>query len=102
MISLAQNESLRPPSPEALTAATRALEQAALYPDPDWTDLRLALSEVHGLDPNLILCGNGSLELIAALAQVYAGPCRAVLAPQHAYPFFRRTQFFSIRAFIQT
>jgi histidinol-phosphate aminotransferase len=89
LISLAQNECLRPPSPIALQAAARALENTHLYPDPDWTDLRDALAAHHGLDADTILCGNGSLDLIGCITRVFAGPDRAVLAPAHAYPFFK-------------
>lgn len=89
LISLSQNESLRPPSPKATEAAAQALGSSMLYPDPDWTDLRHALAELHGIDPDGILCGNGSLDLIGCLARVFAGPDRAVLAPAHAYPFFQ-------------
>ena len=88
LLSLSQNESLRPPSPAALAAAAEALGQGALYPDPDWTDLRRAIAAVHGIDPGGILCGAGSLDLIGCLMRAYAGPGRAVLAPAHAYPFF--------------
>jgi hypothetical protein len=87
LISLAQNESLRPPSPAVLDAL-KAAHPAETYPDPDWTRLRKAIAGVHDLDPALILCGAGSLDLIACLARAYAGPDRAVLAPAHAYPFF--------------
>ncbi len=89
LISLSQNESLRSPSPLAIEAATHALADSALYPDPDWTNLRTALGQHHRLDPKNILCGNGSLDLISCLARCFAGPDRAVLAPAHAYPFFR-------------
>ena len=89
LISLSQNESLRPPSP----AVTEAIRQAALaphlYPDPDWGDLRQAIAHVHDVDPDLILCGNGSLDLIGCLARVYLDRDGAALVPQHAYPFFR-------------
>jgi histidinol-phosphate aminotransferase len=88
-ILLSQNESLRPPSPAAVQAATEALNGAMLYPDPDWCELRQALGAHHGVSPGDILCGAGSLDLIGCLARVLAGPERAVLAPQHAYPFFR-------------
>lgn len=89
LISLSQNESLRPPSPRAVEAAARAMQDAALYPDPDWSRLRHALAEHHGLDARALLCGNGSLDLISCIARTFAGPDRAVLAPAHAYPFFR-------------
>ena len=67
LISLSQNESLRPPSPHAIEAANRAMIEAALYPDPDWTKLRQALAAHHKLDPTGILCGNGSLDLISCI-----------------------------------
>jgi len=86
---LAQNESLRPPSPQAQAAAAQALTSGALYPDPEWTVLRHAISAAHAVPAEHILCGNGSLDLIGCLARVYAGPDRSVLIPAHAYPFFR-------------
>ena len=89
LISLSQNESLRPPNPMAIEAAARAARDQHLYPDPDWTELRAAIGTVHGLDPGAIICGNGSLDLIGCLACAYLGPGDAGLAPAHAYPFFR-------------
>ena len=89
LISLSQNESLRPPSPRAIEAAARAIGGAQLYPDPDWTALRQALATQHGLQAANILCGNGSMELILALALAFAGKDSAILAPAHGYPFFR-------------
>ncbi len=88
-ISLAQNESLLPASPLALAAARRALGDAQLYPDPDWKALRQAIAEVHGLDPATILCGCGSMELIAAVAAAYLGPGRRALTSAYGYLFFR-------------
>lgn len=87
-VSLAQNESLRPPSPRATEAAAAALSGARLYPDPGCRALRAGLAELHGIPAEGIVCGAGSLDLIAALARVYSGPGRAVLVPSHAYPFF--------------
>ncbi len=89
LVPLAQNESLRAPSPRVAEAVAQATTQAALYPDPDWSDLRHALAALHGIGADGILCGAGSLDLIGALTRVYAGPYRAVLIPRHAYPFFR-------------
>lgn len=89
LISLCQNESLRPPSPLAIEASARAARDQRLYPDPDWSDLRGAIAELHDIDPGAIICGNGSLDLIGCLARAYLGPGDAALAPAHAYPFFR-------------
>ncbi|MDG1431016.1 MAG: histidinol-phosphate transaminase [Paracoccaceae bacterium] len=89
LISLSQNESLRPPSPLAIKAAAAAVQAAHMYPDPEWVVLREALSELHDIPAEGILCGNGSMELIGCLTQAYADDKNAVLAPAHAYPFFR-------------
>lgn len=88
LISLSQNESLRGPSPRAITAAADAITNAHLYPDPDWTPLRTALATHHGIDANGILLGSGSLDLIGCITRTYLGPSDAALAPAHAYPFF--------------
>ncbi len=87
--SLAQNESFRPPCPGAFEAVAAAMADAALYPDRDWTELRAMIATRHDVDPDTILCGSGSLELIGCLARAFAGPHRAVLASEHAYPYFR-------------
>ncbi|MFK7745843.1 MAG: histidinol-phosphate transaminase [Roseobacter sp.] len=89
LISLSQNESLRPPSPRAVAAAVNAAGMAHLYPDPDWAALRTALSNLHGIPFKDILCGNGSMELIACVTQAFVDQTGAVLAPAHAYPFFK-------------
>ncbi|MEO0718554.1 MAG: histidinol-phosphate transaminase [Pseudomonadota bacterium] len=89
LISLSQNESLRPPSPEVLHAVAAAAAGASLYPDAEWTDLRAELASTHGVASDDILCASGSLDLIGCLARVYAGAPAAVLAPVHSYPFFR-------------
>ena len=88
-ISLSQNESLRRPSHQVEDAVDKAVANAHLYPDPEWASLRDALATLHGIPASGILCGNGSMELIACLTQTYCDEHGAVLAPAHAYPFFR-------------
>ena len=87
IVSLAQNESAFPPSPDALEVGRAALMDAALYPDPDWADLRSAIGAVHGLAPESILCGAGSMELIGCLIRAFAGPGDRVLGTEHGYAF---------------
>ena len=87
MISLAQNESVFPPSPSALEAGQDALGEGALYPDPDWIALRAAIAAIHDLDPATILCGAGSMELIGAIIHAFTGPGDAILGTQFGYAF---------------
>lgn len=94
-VSLAQNESIRPPSPMALEAAARAMAESALYPDPDWSALREAISGVHQIPIDGILCGAGSMELIAALAKAYSGSGSGILGSGYGYAFFRKVAEFN-------
>lgn len=89
IVSMAQNESLRGPSPGAIDAVMSAVNASELYPDPDWLELREAIAKVHRLDPANILCGAGSMELISSIAQAYLGPGRTVLTTQYAYAFIK-------------
>lgn len=88
LISLSQNESLRRPSPQVDDAVANAVANAHLYPDSEWAGLRNELAALHRIPASAILCGNGSMELIACLTQTYCDEQGAVLAPAHAYPFF--------------
>ncbi|MGV6805467.1 MAG: pyridoxal phosphate-dependent aminotransferase [Ruegeria sp.] len=89
LVSLSQNESFRPPSPFVAEAVSQAVSTGHLYPDPDWKILRERLSDVYNVSLDRVLCGNGSMELISALVQAFANEHNSVLAPAHAYPFFR-------------
>ena len=44
---------------------------------------------MHGLDPARIVCGAGSDEIIAFLAQAYAGPGREVIHTEHGFGMYR-------------
>ena len=87
-VSLAQNESAQPPSPMAIARPHEdAARCGALYPDPDWRDLRSAIAKVHSVRVDHILCGAGSMELIGAMIRAFAGPGDEVLGTQYGYLF---------------
>lgn len=54
---------LGPPA-TAIAAIQSHLSQLKTYPDPDYRQLRSALSQVHLISPDWILPGNGSAELL--------------------------------------
>ncbi|MBX3568012.1 MAG: aminotransferase class I/II-fold pyridoxal phosphate-dependent enzyme [Rhizobiaceae bacterium] len=86
-VTLAQNESAFPPSPLAIAAGCAAAARSHLYPDPDWTLLRDALARAYSVDRDLILCGNGSMDLIACTIRAFAHAGSEVLATDYAYNF---------------
>ncbi len=71
---LSSNESPLGPSPKAARAYAEAAGSLALYPDGGAHALKAAIAERHGLDPDLLICGNGSDELLGLLAQVFLKP----------------------------
>jgi L-threonine-O-3-phosphate decarboxylase len=52
------------PPQSAIAAIRDALGQLSSYPDPDYRELKLVLSQAHQLTPEWILPGNGSAELL--------------------------------------
>lgn len=69
--SMASNESPIGASPNVAAAIAASVGRVHRYPDPLADRLRAELASVHGLDPEQILVGNGSDELIYLLAWAY-------------------------------
>ncbi len=74
IIKLASNENAFGPSPLAVKAAKRAIEQGNFYPDGGCFALRQKLAQFHGLAPGQFVIGNGSNEIIETLGHVFLGP----------------------------
>ena len=67
LVKLNTNENPYPPSPKVVQAIHAVLEQGlAKYPDPFANSFRRRAAEVLGVEPDWILCGNGSDDLLAA------------------------------------
>lgn len=93
IIKLASNEGAFGPSPQTVAAIKEAAEGVFRYPDGDYTRLREALSERHGLELDRIVIGSGSDELIMNLCRCYVAPDDEVLFTRHAfamYPIYAR------------
>ncbi|MGB9597695.1 MAG: histidinol-phosphate transaminase [Candidatus Poribacteria bacterium] len=58
------------------------------YPDPVATDLRKALADEFGTDPDLIVIGNGSDELINYLISAFAGVDAKVIFPVPTFSIY--------------
>jgi histidinol-phosphate aminotransferase len=84
-IRLASNESALGPSPKAVAAFRALAGEIHRYPEGSAKVLRDAIGRRHGLDPERIVCGAGSDELIALLLRCYAGPGDEVLYSRHGF-----------------
>lgn len=89
VVKLSSNENPFGPSDKAREAVVRASHNLHRYPNTDHASLRAAIGEVHGLDPDRIICGVGSDEIIHFLNQAYAGPGTEVLFTEHGFLMYR-------------
>jgi histidinol-phosphate aminotransferase len=90
-IKLNTNENPYPPSPavaEAI-AATVAGRTLARYPDPLATAFRRRAAERLGIEPDWILCGNGSDDLLTILVRTFVGAGELVRVPTPSYVLYR-------------
>jgi histidinol-phosphate aminotransferase len=72
-------------SPKAIAAFGAAAGTLALYPDGSATALREAIAARYGLNPDRIVCGAGSDELLQLLAHAYLGPGDEAVYSQYGF-----------------
>ena len=85
-IKLNTNENPYPPSPRVLDALSRALtDRLRLYPDPVATEFRRAAAALHGVEPDMILAGNGSDDLLTILTRSFVGQGDLAAYPTPSY-----------------
>lgn len=88
VLKLSSNENPFGPSQVAVEAVQSAAAKLHRYPSIDHAPLRAAVGEVHGLDPERIIMGVGSDEILSLLAQCYAGPGDEVLYTEHGFSIY--------------
>lgn len=84
-INLSLNESSFGASPLAVAAAQERCARLNRYPDVASTELRRAIGAHFGLDPDRIVCGNGSEELLDVIARLYARPGDEILFTEYGF-----------------
>lgn len=88
-LKLSANENPNGPSPRAADAYRRLSDQLGVYPDGSAAALREAIAAAHGLEPDRIVCGAGSDELIGLLCQSFAAPGEEVLHTAFGFAMYR-------------
>lgn len=89
VIKLSSNENPFGPSPLAVEAFQKAGHALHRYPNTDHANLRAAIGALHGLDPERIICGVGSDEIITFLCQCYSGPGTEVIYTEHGFSMYK-------------
>lgn len=90
-IKLNTNENPYPPSPRVFAALREALTGTRLrkYPDPGGTVFRQTAARVHDVDPDSILIGNGSDEILTLITRAFVPEGGRVVAPTPSYLLYR-------------
>src|SRR6202167_175472 len=71
IFKLSSNETPLGPSPRAIAPYQSAADHLEDYPDGSAGDLRVPIGRAFGLDPDRIVCGAGSDDLVHLLAYAY-------------------------------
>src|SRR5882724_2671050 len=85
VFKLSANETPFGPSPKAVAVYRDAADHLEDYPEGTSRVLRQAIGRAFGLDPDRIICGAGSDEILNLLAHTYLGPGDEAISTAHAF-----------------
>jgi histidinol-phosphate aminotransferase len=85
---LSLNEMSEAASPRALAAVQARALRLNRYPDPASRELREAIGRAYDLDPERIVCGNGSEELLDVIGRLFARPGDEILYTRYGFVQF--------------
>lgn len=90
VIKLNTNENPYPPSPWVLEAIREeSSDFLRLYPDPKSLNLRQVAASLYGVEPDQILCGNGSDEILGILIRTFATPGDPIGFYEPSYSYYK-------------
>ncbi|MEL7090425.1 MAG: histidinol-phosphate transaminase [Pseudomonadota bacterium] len=88
VLKLSSNENPLGPPPAAIAALQEAAGQMHLYPSTDHAVLRTAIGEIWGVDPDRVICGVGSDEVLQFVTQAFAGPGDEIIHTAHGFSMY--------------
>ncbi len=90
-VKLNTNENPYPPSPRVFAAIREALtgDRLRRYPDPMGTAFRQAAGRILGVDPDSILIGNGSDDVLTILTRTFVPEGGLVVSLTPSYLLYR-------------
>lgn len=88
-IKLNTNENPYQPSPEVAKAVEQAVRGLRKYPDPMAGEFRLRAAQLHGVDPDWILCGNGSDDILTIVTRTLVGQGQLLRLPYPSYILYK-------------
>lgn len=91
VVNMGFNELPYGPSPAVGEALHNAAGRVQSYGSPHCDGLRDAIGASNGIDPEHVICGNGSEELLDVIARVFARPGDEILITEYGYIQFALT-----------
>lgn len=88
IVKLASNENPLGPSPRALGALADALQDLARYPDGSGFELKEALSVRLRVQPQQIVLGNGSNDVLELVSRAFLTPGSSAVHAQYAFAVY--------------
>ena len=89
-IKLNTNENPYPPSPKVISAiCDAAANNLVRYPDAMATAFRHRAAEVLGVEPDWILCGNGSDDILTICTRAFVGAGQSLRLPYPSYVLYK-------------
>jgi histidinol-phosphate aminotransferase len=85
VFKLSANETPLGPSPKAIEAYKDVASHLEDYPEGSSRILREAIGKSFGLDPDRIVCGAGSDEILNFLGHAYLGPGDEAIMTEHCF-----------------
>jgi len=85
IIKLASNENPLGPSPKAVEAIKENIWNLHRYVDPSANEMVTAISEKYNIQPQHIICGNGTDSLIADIVAAFSDPRDEVLTSEGSF-----------------
>ena len=89
-IKLNTNENPYPPSPAVVRAIQEAAERSlARYPDPVANAFRICAADLLGVQPDWILCGNGSDDILTIATRAFVRQGEMLRLPYPSYVLYK-------------
>jgi histidinol-phosphate aminotransferase len=89
IIKLASNENPYGASPKAKEAVVREIENTSIYPDGAAVELTAAVARHHGVNPDQVIFGAGSDEIIMMIARAFLRPGDETVMAASTFPQYK-------------
>ncbi|MCU0275653.1 MAG: histidinol-phosphate transaminase [Acidobacteria bacterium] len=104
VIKLASNENMLPIPANVRQAICDELSQIQYYPDSDNYFLRRRIAEYNGVEPDHVIVGAGSVEIIQMLIRAFLKPGERVLTSEKTFSLYKSAtiELAGAAAFVET